>query len=849
MISRLSNKVADAKRREGGFTLIELLVVIIILGILAAVVVFAVRGTGDKGRSAAVKTDVKTVRTAQEAFCAKFGRYGTEPELVQQQFLSEQSTYSGVALGSGGPCKGAGVENQSAYQITCDVNAVGGSGCSPDTLALGGTLIIHNGAGVPASTLNPAITSEGGTHSNSEDMFNGLLRYESNGDIGGDLAQSFNFDNNVPSGANPNCPPITATATCDPTTTVATFVLRENVKFHNGVTLAPEDVEFSFAKAILAAHGRTRAIIGTMGVTGSGTGTVTPPEAIQIEPPVSGSHGGVVKFNLRQVFAPLKYTLNVTEAPIIPRNPYEACFNNGTLFAGVDCAANTTPVGTGPFKFSFNNNTGIETVKNPDYFRFDSFGNRLPYFDKLFKKVVTQTGVAPIQSGSVDVQAIANNERPLVQSDPNIVLTATPRGSGGGNCITTIAFNTTKRAMPNVHANAAGTVANPPPGFVVNASSDGSSTITAQAGESFVPEDVGGTVSGSGVPTTGPGTPVTITSVALGGATAVVSASIPAQTFRALTIRKVGAAVSRGGYPATSPYYGQGKANTNENASPHRILGDARVREAIFKSLDRTQFWNDVAFQAGRVADAPVHSIFQPNGAYQGPQPLPTFDRAAAGALLDAAGWAGTPSGGFRTALDHPNESNPDPELQVPDGTVLALEYLNSSTSATEPFAALVKSHLATVGINVTYVFGNNASFVAPKLFHARTYDMGQISYCNNDEPQFGVRRQYHTDNLIQTNAFTNASGYKSTMMDQLWVDASKAPDVTTYQAKFLQIQRLALGLSTPGGPVPTALETDQRVPMVQMLESAGTRGYRANCKGFNNNNTGLYMEAASCTR
>jgi len=160
-----------------------------------------------------------------------------------------------------------------------------------------------------------------------------------------------------------------------------------------------------------------------------------------------------------------------------------------------------------------------------------------------------------------------------------------------------------------------------------------------------------------------------------------------------------------------------------------------------------------------------------------------------------------------------------------------------------------VKAQLKTVGIDVTPVHGNNASFVAPRIFHARTFDMAQISYCNNDEPQFGVRRQYHTDQLIQTNAFTNASGYKSTMMDQLWLDASKAPDTSTYQLKFLAIQRLALGLGTPSaGVTPGTLETAQKIPMVQMLESAGTRAYRATCQGFNHNNTGLYFESAYCT-
>jgi general secretion pathway protein G len=54
-----------------GFTLIELLVVIVILGILAAVVVFAVSGITDKGQKNACLTEARTVRTAQEAYYAQ----------------------------------------------------------------------------------------------------------------------------------------------------------------------------------------------------------------------------------------------------------------------------------------------------------------------------------------------------------------------------------------------------------------------------------------------------------------------------------------------------------------------------------------------------------------------------------------------------------------------------------------------------------------------------------------------------------------------------------------------------------------------------------------------------------
>src|SRR5437764_236396 len=62
-------------REQEGFTLIELLIVIVILGVLAGVVVFAVNGINNRGNQAACQSDVKTVTVGLEAYFAKNGNY------------------------------------------------------------------------------------------------------------------------------------------------------------------------------------------------------------------------------------------------------------------------------------------------------------------------------------------------------------------------------------------------------------------------------------------------------------------------------------------------------------------------------------------------------------------------------------------------------------------------------------------------------------------------------------------------------------------------------------------------------------------------------------------------------
>ena len=68
---------------QKGFTLVELLVVIVILGILAAVVVFAVGGSTDEAQGSACSAEKATTEAAVETFRAKTGAYPTDiDELV-----------------------------------------------------------------------------------------------------------------------------------------------------------------------------------------------------------------------------------------------------------------------------------------------------------------------------------------------------------------------------------------------------------------------------------------------------------------------------------------------------------------------------------------------------------------------------------------------------------------------------------------------------------------------------------------------------------------------------------------------------------------------------------------------
>ena len=83
-----------------GFTLIELLIVVVIIGILAAIAIPKFAATKDKAKLASVKTDIRNLMTAQEAYFSDYATYGTLAQLVTASNFTLSTGNTGAATGA-----------------------------------------------------------------------------------------------------------------------------------------------------------------------------------------------------------------------------------------------------------------------------------------------------------------------------------------------------------------------------------------------------------------------------------------------------------------------------------------------------------------------------------------------------------------------------------------------------------------------------------------------------------------------------------------------------------------------------------------------------------------------------
>ena len=112
----MGKRLRAIRRNDNGFTLTELLIVIVILGVLAGIVLFAVGGFTGRGETAACQAAKKTAEVAVEAYKANnSGKAPLAPGfdvLVAQGYLKElpsnPSTKYTISYDYNGPDKTGG---------------------------------------------------------------------------------------------------------------------------------------------------------------------------------------------------------------------------------------------------------------------------------------------------------------------------------------------------------------------------------------------------------------------------------------------------------------------------------------------------------------------------------------------------------------------------------------------------------------------------------------------------------------------------------------------------------------------------------------------------------------------
>lgn len=268
------------------------------------------------------------------------------------------------------------------------------------------TLIVALGSDPGA--LNPAVTTSGGTHPVTDQIFNGLVGLDQQLNPVPELAERWAIEDDG---------------------RTYRFNLRSGVRWHDGSPFTAADVKFTFEEALLKYHSRTRAALEGL------FDRIDTPDDL------------TVVMRLKRPYGPLLQRLDVVEASIISRHQY----------AGHDLLSGEPtrrPIGTGPFRFvSYAPGDRLVLERNRDYFR-----EGLPAVDRVVFRLLPNpaTSVGALESGEADfISSVPGPDVARLRQRPDIAVVPSTGGSGGSVCQDVLIPNVTRPPFNDVRVRRA----------------------------------------------------------------------------------------------------------------------------------------------------------------------------------------------------------------------------------------------------------------------------------------------------------------------------------------------------------------------------------------------------------
>lgn len=268
---------------------------------------------------------------------------------------------------SGGTTSSAPTAAVGSFGTPLTTSATPTSSAGQATVKKGGTL--RYGLSTDPSNFEPQISTGAASGDVKLMCYSTLLTYDHSGQLIGDLAESFGWADSK------------------------TFEvkLRQGVTFHNGDTLTPDDVVFSFQRIMDPKTAATNA------------SRLADVATIEI------GDNNVVRFRLKQTNATLPYVLADNSSMVVSKK---------WINSGVD--PKTTMMGTGPFKFVERQpGVSITLKRNENYFI-----SGLPYLDGItFQPMADDNArVTALRTGAVDfIDYVPYTQMDVIQKSSDLV--------------------------------------------------------------------------------------------------------------------------------------------------------------------------------------------------------------------------------------------------------------------------------------------------------------------------------------------------------------------------------------------------------------------------------------------